>query len=320
MPIAGDLGGVLASSITLYLIGRKKSLIISTVLFLAPLLIFMLDIDPYTDYMGVIIMHFAVRYQSVTLCVYVTEIADPTSRAFFLGQYFLTFTFGYALVAYFPVASKFIFMLAFVLGVGSLVLAIRSPETPYWLALTDQREEAEELFNWLRGGTADNVESFLMFNRAEQESVTKMSGLGANLSSTNFVLPLTLIFVIFLADISVCRLLGRVTIDLVNAYDYDDHFYYTPLVGKASLSLIFRTILPILGCVVFLPLTFVLGRRALYLGSELLSLSMFASYAFAQLDMRVPYTCTYACLLSTYVGGKQIPAVLAPEVSAAAAT
>lgn len=290
------------------------SLIISTILFLAPLLIFMLDIDPYTDYLGVIIVHFAVRYQSVTLSVYVAEMADPTSRAFFLGQYFFTFASGLALVSYFPAASKFIFILTFVLGVGSLVLAIRSPETPYWLALTDQREDAEELFNWLRGGTADNMESFLMFNQAEEESIAKMNGIVSNVVTSNFFLPLTLIFVTFLADDSICNLLGRVAIDYVKFYQYDDTVYHDPYIGPVTLALIFKSMFPIIGCAIFLGFTFIFGRRVLYFGSELLSLSLFSSYALAPVDMTIPYMSTYSCLICTFVGGKQIPAILAPEV------
>lgn len=315
MPIAGDLGGVLASLFTLYYLGRKKSLIISAVLFLAPLLIFMLDIDPYTDYVGVIIVHFAVRYQYVTLSVYVAEMADPSSRAFFLGQYFFTFAGGLAVVSYFPVASKFIFILTFVLGVGSLVLAIRSPETPYWLALTDQREDAEDVFNWLRGGTADIAESFLMFNRAEEESIVKMEGIVSTVGRSNFLLPLTLIFMIFLADDSICNLLGKITVDYVNFYQYDDTFYYEPYLGTVTLALIFRSMFPLIGCAIFLGFTFIFGRRVLYFGSEVLSLSLFSSYALAPVDMTVPYMSTYSCLICTYVGGKQIPAILAPEVT-----
>ena len=181
----GAIGaGYLSSSF-----GRKRSLILSAVLFVVSSLICALAPTVGWLLAGRVLLGLAIGVAAFTAPLYISEIADERRRGSMISTYQLMITVG-ILVAFISDAllsysGAWRWMLGLVAVPGALFLAgvFVLPDSPRWLMMKGRRQEAEAVLNDLRPDSAA-VQSEL--REIEDQLRQKQNGFAMFKANPNF--------------------------------------------------------------------------------------------------------------------------------------
>ncbi|KAK7603898.1 hypothetical protein V9T40_004171 [Parthenolecanium corni] len=328
-PFFGEIFGTIFAVPCLFLLGRKVSLVISQTLSLIVLgaheyysLSLRLPDQLFglkEDFYCVVAEHACVRLTVFVMTVYVTEIAQPKFRAFFLGLFFVPFTISIFV-------GRNVFDIDHLLNLAILIqlfaggLALLAPETPYWLALTGRSVAAERSFNHLTAGLGepDDLEELLDAAAADAEARSVL-----NLSTPEFRAPLLKIVFMHLATDGVCQVFMSKNKEPFEFFRYDiyyDHLQYVtgllPQFIQGVLPQFVQYFFPVTGCVLFEVFNFRFGRRTLYIGC------VFATYvlyvcrfaAFVSGKVYLSWIFDSVCYLVGHMGGRPILLLIPAEI------
>lgn len=279
-------------------------------------MIFISDASLAFDWATVLVWHAASRALMVCVFVYVAEVASPKWRAFFISLYFLIYQVAYLLGDAFAGQPKIANFVCMATTTASLVLSFLVPESPYWLTLAGDRAAGQHSFQYLRPGAADAAEGRELLARADAGLAEKQRGLAANACSSRFCWRLMIISSLYLADNNVKFILNPGILSAIAAAsdgppesrqaDFWRHF--------SSYDLMIN-VFPVLGCLVYAVICFFFSRRMLYIVPIIMTFSLYLSYYTTTLDGRIALYSVSFSYLFKYIGGDQIPRIMAAEVS-----
>lgn len=153
---AGALGAVWMSTA----LGRKRSLILGAVLFVAGSLLCGLAWSPETLITARFVLGLAIGVATFTAPLYLAEVAPEHIRGAMISLYQLMITIG-ILVAFlsdtlFSYSGNWRWMLGIIALPGLLFLVgvLFLPDSPRWLMMRGRREEARDVLDRLRGNRA----------------------------------------------------------------------------------------------------------------------------------------------------------------------
>lgn len=313
-----DLIGIFSSAILINNVGRKKSLVLTNLIFLVSVVIFITDPSVKVDFAGLVIYYVGRRFLFVSADVFVAEMAEPRYRALIIGIHFFGYDCGHGVVAaVLPERSRFPLVVALLIIIPSLVLSLLATETPYWLALQGEPDRAEQIYRSLRGSNADEAEFEEMLAAAEVDADRKMLGVGPNVFTWEFFAPWMLVIFMMLGVFNTCFLNDELTNVLVAEGRYrflrDEPFY----TDRALERIIHHTCVA-LGEAMFCVLVIKVRRRLLYLLTVALHITMLATtYMADRAESSSSSSFFYLntlCPLFTEVGGHTVTRMLPVEV------
>lgn len=153
----GALFGAMASSKCSDYFGRKKSIIITSLLFTIGTLCIAMAFHVYMVITGRLIMGFAVGLSAMVAPMYISEVSPPNVRGAVVFLFQLAITIGIMLAYIIDYAFEDTGDWRMMFGVGlipSVLLGlgmIRLPESPRWLVLKGKVQQAEAVLKKLRG-------------------------------------------------------------------------------------------------------------------------------------------------------------------------
>ncbi len=154
----GALLGAVCSGKLSSSLGRRKSIILSSLLFTAGTLLAALAFDVPLLIIGRLIMGFAVGLSAMVVPMYLSEVSPPDIRGAVVFTFQLAITVGImgAYLINYAFTEMENWRLMFGVGVvPSLLLfagMLRLPESPRWLVLNKRIEEAEEVLTRIMSG------------------------------------------------------------------------------------------------------------------------------------------------------------------------
>ena len=159
MMLGAALGAAAAGWLSGHL-GRKRSLMLGAVLFVAGSLLCGFAWSPESLIAGRVVLGLAIGIASFTAPLYLAEVAPEYIRGAMVSLYQLMITIG-ILVAFlsdtaFSYRGNWRWMLGVIAIPGALFLAgvFRLPESPRWLLMAGRKEQALDVLNRLRGDPA----------------------------------------------------------------------------------------------------------------------------------------------------------------------
>lgn len=159
MMLGAALGALGAGWLSGHL-GRKRSLMLGAVLFVAGSLLCGLAVSPASLIAGRVVLGLAIGIASFTAPLYLAEVAPENRRGAMVSLYQLMITIG-IFVAFlsdtaFSYGGNWRWMLGVIAIPGALFLAgvFRLPESPRWLLMAGRREQALDVLRRLRGDPA----------------------------------------------------------------------------------------------------------------------------------------------------------------------
>lgn len=309
--------GALLSALSSYYFGRRKTLNYINIMFLGCLMIFISNPPLKLDWPFVIMWHAATRSLMVSIFVYVAEVTNPKWRAFIISLYFLIYQIAYLLADVFADKLKIDNFLCMATITTTLVLSYLIPESPYWLVMADERLLAEQNFQYLRAGGSSLAEASELFAKAETDAADKRRGMAANIFSARFWWRLMIISSLYLADNNIKFILNPGVLNTVvsSSSNSSDSMMKEEFWKHFSSYDLMISIFPILGCLIYSGMCFFFSRRMLYIVPIIMTFSLYLSYYTTTFDGRIAlYTVSFSYLFK-YIGGDQIPRIMAAEVS-----
>lgn len=324
----GEVFGIIFAIPCLFLLGRKRSLVVSQTLSLIVLgaheyYSLSLRLPSATglkeDFYCVVAEHACIRLTVFVMTVYVTEIAQPKFRAFFLGLFFIPFTvsifFGRNLFNVTHLLNLAILIQLFAGG-----LALLAPETPYWQALNGRSVAAERSFNHLTAGLGepDDFEALLEGAAADADERSVL-----NLRTPAFGIPLLKIFFMHLATDGVCQVFMSKNKQPFEFFRYDiyyDHLQYVtgllPQFIQGLLPQFVQYFFPVTGSVLFEVVNFKFGRRVLFIGCVFVTYVLYVCRFATFLSGKVYLSWIFdsVCYLVGHMGGRPILLLMPAEV------
>jgi SP family galactose:H+ symporter-like MFS transporter len=185
--MAGAAIGALACGWLSSSLGRKRSLILGGVLFVAGSLICALAPTPTVLIVGRLVLGVAVGIASYTAPLYIAEIAPEKTRGRMISTYQLMLTTGILLAFLSDTAFSYSGSWRWMLGViaipGALFLLglFALPDSPRWLMMRGRKQEAVGVLMRLRGGLRNQVDREL----ADIEEQLKKPQMGLKLFKEN---------------------------------------------------------------------------------------------------------------------------------------
>ena len=156
MMVGAALGALVAGWLSSQL-GRKRTLILGAVLFVAGSVLCGLAWTPHVLIVGRLVLGLAIGLASFTAPLYLAEIAPESIRGAMISLYQLMITIG-ILVAFlsdtaFSYSGNWRWMLGVIAIPGALFLlgVAFLPESPRWLMMKNRQPEAEEVLHKLLG-------------------------------------------------------------------------------------------------------------------------------------------------------------------------
>ncbi|MET0332517.1 MAG: sugar porter family MFS transporter [Dyella sp.] len=185
--MAGAAIGALACGWLSAALGRKRSLILGGVLFVAGSLACALAPSPTVLVIGRLVLGIAVGIASYTAPLYIAEIAPEKTRGRMISTYQLMLTTGILLAFLSDTAFSYSGSWRWMLGViaipGALFLLglFALPDSPRWLMMRGRKQEAVGVLMRLRGGLRKQVDKEL----ADIEEQLKKPQVGFKLFKEN---------------------------------------------------------------------------------------------------------------------------------------
>lgn len=182
--LIGAVGGALAGGRLADRFGRRRVLIVTSIIFAAGAIISAVAMSPAVLIGGRIIVGVAIGLSSTTVPVYISEVSPARARGWMVSLFQLAITVG-ILAAYlvdyaFAATGGWRWMLglavvpAFIFGLGMLAL----PESPRWLAQHGHMDTARAVLARIRGAETAQAE----MNEIEASlTLQKQSGTWADL-------------------------------------------------------------------------------------------------------------------------------------------
>lgn len=305
--------GVVLSAFSLRLLGRKKSLIFANLMHLVAMMMYMSDVDLKYDFMATLIFHVAHRFQAPVIALYIAEVSKPKFRAVFVGMSFAIYLIGYYInELHHRTKSNLLITLALSSVIVCVVASMQATESPYWLALKGEHTKAEEAYEWLRGdGAAASDEGIELFEQVEADIQQRAKGFFTNLFSLRFGIPLLVTAFLYFSDVDLVILHQDTYFKFTRLSGFHDESFSNPFIFGMDLYDTLKYSMPIVGALLFCLVCVFIGRRILFIGSIALNLCLFAWYLFTT----VPVNIVPVSAVLTYTGAKQIPGILATEVS-----
>ncbi|KAK7574368.1 hypothetical protein V9T40_011559 [Parthenolecanium corni] len=168
--------GFIIGGLLLRFMGRKYTIVLTNFLHVV-LLSYTLSfgVQEHYPYHLSLANAFVREIGYMSFFIYLAEITSPKFRAFFMGFYVLNETIAKKIVFIAQDGRKVYEMFRDVTVITSLsfLLAIFTPETPFWLTLKGNPEKAEEIFTWIRAGYSDMDEFNQMLSTVEDYSGDK---------------------------------------------------------------------------------------------------------------------------------------------------
>lgn len=324
----GEIFGIFVAIPCLFLMGRKRSLIFAQTL----TLIVMGAHEHYSlslrlpspaglrqDFYCVVAEHICVRLTVLVMAVYVTEIAQPKFRAFFLGLYFVPFTasifLGRNLFKEDQLLNVAIFTQVFAGG-----LALLAPETPYWLALKGRSVAAERTFNHLTAGLGDPDEFEALMDGAVDDAESRSL---LNLRTYRFGVPLLKMLFMHLATDGVCQVFMSKNKHPFEFFRYDiyyDHLEHVsgllPHFVRGLLPQFVQYFFPVTGSLLFLVANFKFGRKTLFISCVFATYMLYVGRFATFLSGKVYASWIFdsVCYLVGHMGGRPIMLLMPAEV------
>lgn len=313
MPFVGDLFGAFLAMPMLHIFGRKVSLVISHVLFILPSVAVVIGLKETVESYLIILIHMALRFFLVVFAVYFAEISDRWLRGIFISSRYFLYDAGHILASHAFEKSTMGCMLVVLLQMMSMGFSVLIPESPYYLALTGQRDEAETQFNWLQGGVGDSDDVLNVMNRAETDAENAATGLPFGLKT--FVWPLLVIFCMELGVMGSIPISYYVQTSIEHLHGYRPLIEFDDIVFGANRFVVREEFLFLTMKLLGVFLIAVLPRRVLYLGIVLISMICCTSYMYAGVNSTVIYQVVTAYKFIVVLGGEQLSHVCSTEVS-----
>ncbi|KAK7574372.1 hypothetical protein V9T40_011563 [Parthenolecanium corni] len=171
-----SMTGFIIGGILLRFIGRKYTIILTNFLHVVLLsYAYLSGVEKGYPYNLALANAFVRQMSYMSFFIYLAEITSPTFRAFFMGFYLLNENNAHTKVKTAQGEGKVNEMLRDMTVITSLsfLLAIFTPETPFWLTLNGNPNKAEEIFTWIRAGYSDMDEFNQMLSTVEDYSGDK---------------------------------------------------------------------------------------------------------------------------------------------------
>lgn len=153
LPLIVEIFGSLLNGISVDLIGRKNTIIISTVPFIVTWFLIGLATSSTLLFVGRFLVGLTDGLVYNSLPMYLGEIADPKTRGFLASLTPLSVVFGVLLIyiigAYVPLHTAAFMLIT--LPVFVLVTFIWMPESPYYYLIRGRQDKAQKSLQMFRG-------------------------------------------------------------------------------------------------------------------------------------------------------------------------
>lgn len=181
--------GAIAAGVLSFRLGRKVSLILGAILFVAGSLFCAAAWSVESLIVARIVLGLAIGIATFTAPLYISEISPPEKRGSMISTYQLMITIGIlaafisdTLLAY---IGAWRWMLGIVAVPGAIFLlgVLRLPNSPRWLLMRGKGREAREVLNQLRG---DKQRADEEYNDIEQQLRRPQAGWSLFRGNSNF--------------------------------------------------------------------------------------------------------------------------------------
>lgn len=191
--LAGAAVGALGASVISNALGRKRSLLLSGILFFVGALLACLAHTPEMLIVARVLLGLAIGVESFVVPLYLSEIAPQHIRGTVIASFQLTITIG-ILVAYlinlaFSSSSNWAWMLGVTMVPAVLMIigVLCLPESPRWMASRGAMAAAETALKRLTASPADaEKEMSAIRNVLNRQSGPKVSGTSLFFRNNNF--------------------------------------------------------------------------------------------------------------------------------------
>ncbi|KAK7571187.1 hypothetical protein V9T40_014791 [Parthenolecanium corni] len=306
-------GATLAACYCTHFIGRRKTIIGMQLLYVGPLLVHAASSDPVINYAGALTTKFGSDMLVGLLTLYTAEVSQAWTRAFFIGIYQLAFYTGVTVARFLPHSTQMTIFLSIMLDAAALGLSASAPETPHYLVMTDQPDEAEELMQALWFDAGDE-EATALLDKAELYADEYREGVFPIVMSSQFAVPLAICFFLSMANYHICDLFFKPTRYAADAYGYPYmDLLFTVVFPGIPLKRLMTDLFHIAGCFIYLFLCFLIKRRTLFLFSVFTSLAYGFMALLAPLGPKV-LILVYSCTMWERMGLRQLGYTLPAEI------
>uniref|UniRef100_A0A1Y1MTD9 Major facilitator superfamily (MFS) profile domain-containing protein n=1 Tax=Photinus pyralis TaxID=7054 RepID=A0A1Y1MTD9_PHOPY len=234
--------GSLLSGIVTQRLGRKRSMQLVTIPFLAAWLLFYFSNAFWQLYLGLGITGLFGGLVEASFCAYVSEITEPQLRGTLTATGSMSIFIG--LVIQFLLGTNYNWRKCALISCAfptiTFLLFCFVPESPYWLIMNGKAEEAKKSLAWLRGWKAPTdvaAEIDEIANRHESGKCFDWNDVRRYLKRS-FTLPLLLIaFMFLLHTCTGLATLETYSVSIMATMDVPINAYYATLIlGVSSLS------------------------------------------------------------------------------------
>ncbi|KAK7574371.1 hypothetical protein V9T40_011562 [Parthenolecanium corni] len=309
-----SITGFIIGGILLRFIGRKYTIILTNFLHVVLLsYAFLSGVEEIYPYNLSFANAFVRQMGYMSFFIYLAEITSPTFRAFFMGFYVLNDNVAGIKVDTARNEGTVNEMLRDMTVITSLsfLLAIFTPETPFWLTLKGNPENAEEIFTWIRAGYSDMDEFNQMLSTVEDYSGDKR--ILKRILSQTFIMGFIFSILLILCGFNPCKLMEVVLHDnysqetMTQQENKDLYQIVTEQVKYLARNRMY-------GVVFFLVFNFILPRKLIYVMSYSLGILIVVveRYQLGSTDTLTQFS-SY-CLMPPYLGTTSLQHILAVEM------
>lgn len=293
----------------MYYAGRKKVVILTNLCFFILLLLLDTQFSPKIEYATVLFWMAARLLMYISTLVFVAELVHPKWRALFISTSYISECIGSLVSYYLPSENRVRWTISLLVATAALILSLRAPETPYWLAIKGRQEEAQQNFEEIRGEEEDEAERDEMLEAAEVDSTKRSRGLLRNVFSKEFFTPFLVIGFTILATSFMCAFNVSLSATLLKIYEENIK------IDARLNNFLVEEVSSMVSAIVFCLLSTVLRRRILYVLSITLHVISLMTNILAIYGNSVFAYLSLFCSAIEQLGSQPIRVLLFTEVS-----